>query len=291
MKPDQRRSVVYSQIFLRRPALARRIVDTASISADDLVIEIGPGKGILTRELARRCRQVLAIEKDPRLARRLGRNLQAHDNVVIFEADAVELPLPLTPYKVFANIPFNSTAAIVRWLTEAPNPPDETSLVIQREAAERFTGLPHETLTSLLLKPWFELSVAHWFRSDDFVPPPRVAVVLLRFSKRGPPLVSDEQRQLYRDFVTYGFTAWQPTLIAAYRDLFSDRQLARIVADTGLDLDRKPSHVPFEHWLALFRSFAEHGSPRQQSIIDGAEARLRDQQEQLEKMHRTRIPR
>lgn len=288
MKPEQRRSVSYSQNFLTSPALARRIIDTASIDARDLVIEIGPGKGILTRELARRCRHVLAIEKDPRLARRLGRSLQPHDNVVVFEADLLELPLPLTPFKVFANIPFNVTAAIVNRLTEAANPPDEASLVMQREAAERFSGEPRETMTSLRIKPWFQLSFAHWFARDDFVPPPRVDVVLLRFSKRGPPLVPDAERQLYRDFVTHGFTAWQPTVADAYRNVFSRRQLAVLAGDTGLDLDRKPSQMPFDRWLAFYQLFARYGTSRQRTVIDGAESRIHEQQQRIEKTHRTR---
>ena len=164
----------------------RRIVDRSPIDPNDLIIEIGPGRGALTRRLAVATRQVIAIEKDPTLARRLSREVNSLGNVVIFEADFLQLPLPVTPYKVVANIPFNVTAAIVAKLTHAANPPEDASLVLQREAAERFMGQPKQTLVSLQLQPWFNLSITYRFQRHDFVPVPQVDIVLLRFSKRGP---------------------------------------------------------------------------------------------------------
>lgn len=284
MDHSQRRSVALSQNFLTNPALIRRILDTSSIASDDVVIEIGPGKGMLTRELARRCKHVLAIEKDPRLADRLDRRLRPIDNVIVFEADALQCPLPLTPYKVFANIPFNATAAIVSRLTETSTPPVESSLIMQKEAAERFIGAPRETLASLLIKPWFTLDITHHFRRDDFVPVPRVDIVLLRFSKRGPPLLTADERQIYRDFVTYGFTAWQPTVAAAFRDVLPRHP----VEGMAIDLERRPSSVPFNDWLSLFQIFLAHATPRQRQMIEGTTERLRQQQQRLRKVHRTR---
>jgi 23S rRNA (adenine-N6)-dimethyltransferase len=288
MGRDQRRSVVYSQNFVKHAGLARRIVDLAAIEQEDLVLEFGPGKGVLTRELAKRCRAVVAIEKDSILAARLSHHPAATENVVIFAADLLDLPLPLTRYKVVANIPFNITAQIIAKLSEADNPPEEAWLIMQREAAKRFLGEPRTTLVSVSIRPWFELSIAHWFRRTDFVPPPRVEVILLRFSKRGPPLVRDEERQLFRDFVTYGFTAWQRTVRDAYRELLSDSKLSAAIERARLDLERKPSAIPFEQWLTLYGCFAEHTTGHQRRIVEGAEARLRRQQERLTKQHRTR---
>ena len=96
------------------------------------------------------------------------------------------LPFPRRPYKVFANIPFNATAAIVNRLTQACHPPEDSYLVVRAEAAERFTGQPRGTLISTLLKPWFEPTLVHRFDRTDFDPPPRVDAVMLRLQKRGP---------------------------------------------------------------------------------------------------------
>lgn len=278
-----RKRITHAQNFLIRPNVARRIIERSEVAAGDLVIEIGPGRGTLTRQLAGRCHQVIAIEKDPTLARRLGREIAQLGNVAIFEGDFLELPLPVTPYKVVANIPFNVTSAIVNRLTRALNPPEQTSLVIQREAAERFMGRPKQTLVSLLLQPWFELSLADRFRQQDFVPPPRVDVVLLRFSKRGPPLIGLDQTRIYRDFVVHGFTAWKPTIAAAYERVIPRPVLIRLAKEIGFDVGLKPSEVSFDCWLALFRAFIGGAHAAQLRQIMGAEERLRAQQERTER--------
>jgi len=69
--------------------------------------------------------------------------------------------LPRKPYKVFANIPFNITTAIVIRLTMAQYPPEDAYLAMQKEAAEKFLGKPHESLYAVLLKPWFEVEMVH----------------------------------------------------------------------------------------------------------------------------------
>jgi 23S rRNA (adenine-N6)-dimethyltransferase len=287
MEHDQRKRIGYAQNFLIRSGLARRIIERAQIESDDLVIEIGPGRGALTRQLAAGCRQVIAIEKDPTLARRLGREVRALGNVAIFEGDFLDLPLPVTPYKVVANIPFNVTAAVVDRLTAATNAPESATLVVQREAAERFMGRPRQTLAALLLAPWFELSIADRFRRQDFVPPPRVDVVLLRFSKRGPPLIGPEETNGYRDFVCYLFTAWKPTLGAALETLLPADSVCRLAERSGVELGRTPSELSFEQWLALYRAFARGATPEQRHAIEGAELRLRAEQARIEKRHRT----
>lgn len=279
MAREQRKRFTYAQNFLVRPILARQIIEHAALAPADLVLEIGPGRGMLTRGLATVCRQVIAIEKDPTLAQRLAREVGTLGNVALFVGDFLDLPLPLTPYKVVGNIPFNMTAAIVSRLTESVNPPEEATLVVQREAADRFLGQPRQTLISLLLQPWFDLSIAYRFRQADFVPPPRVAVVLLRFSKRGPPLIAAPETQGYRDFVTFGFTAWKPTIGGAYETVLSRERFARLAQQSGFALNLKPSELTFDQWLRLYRAFRQIASDEEWQVVDGAEQRLRAQQE------------
>ena len=184
----QRTRAALSQNFLRDPRLAEHLVHLAALDANDTVIEIGPGSGVLTGRLARRCRQVLAIEKDATLARRLAQRFAAERAVAVFAADFLEFPLPSSRYKVFANIPFAITTAIVSKLTTGVSPPEDAWLVMQREAAQRFLGEPGGTLVSALLHPWFTGQIRHHFRRSDFVPQPGVEVVLLHLSRRGEPL-------------------------------------------------------------------------------------------------------
>jgi 23S rRNA (adenine-N6)-dimethyltransferase len=288
MLESPRHSVAYAQNFLHSPRLVNQLLDRSTIDPDDRVLEIGPGKGIITAALARRCREVLAVEKDADLAHLLRGRFTLSPNVIIREGDFLRAPLPLPPYKVFANVPFNCTAQIIQRLTEARHPPEDIYLAVQKEAAERFMGRPRESLRSVLLKPWFEPSLVYRFRRADFIPAPQVEVVMLRLRKRGPPLIQASRAQLYRDLIIHMFTAWKPSLCAALADILSHRQIATLKGRFGVALDRPPTAVPFEHWLALFAYIDTVAPQPAVQIVLGSEARLIGQQALLDKVHRTR---
>lgn len=291
MPPSHPRQLAFSQNFLTDRRLVDRLLDAAGIGPGDTVYDIGAGSGIITERLARRCRRVVAIEQDERLAALLCRRFGRLPSITVRHADALHVPLPCTPYKVFANIPFTITTAIVSGLITAPNPPDDCHLVMQREAAARFAGTPWESLYAVLMKPWFEPSVTHYFRRADFAPPPNVEVVMLRLRKRGPPLVDRAGARLYRDVVTYCFTAWQPSLRHTLRGIFTARQLRRVESALALDPRATPAEVSFEQWLQLFHEFKRVATPEMRAVVAGAAQRLRRQQEGLRKDRQTRVQR
>src|SRR5215207_4007852 len=98
MSTRHQRGIAYSQNFLKSRRLVQRLVDDSTISAHDLVLEIGPGKGLITSVLADSCRGVIAVEKDPSLASALSNRLKDVSNVVLFAGDFLTFPVPLTPY-------------------------------------------------------------------------------------------------------------------------------------------------------------------------------------------------
>jgi len=289
MSTSFRPAICYSQNFLKDPRLVAWLLKQSSIGPDDVVYEIGPGKGIITAQLALRSKQVIAIEQDPRLAALLRQHFAQRPNVTIHARDFLDYRLPRKPYKVFANIPFTITTPIVTRLTTADNPPEDAYLAMQQEAAERFLGMPRESLYSVLLKPWFEVELVHRFRRQDFVPEPSVDVVMVRLHKRGPPLVSRAERQCFRDFVVYGFTRWRPTLGAILKGIFSGRQLKQISRTVGFGLDATPTSLTSEQWLSLFACFQERANEQAWQAIAGSEQRLIQQQNRLQKAHRTRL--
>src|SRR5947209_8148600 len=278
--------IFYAQNFLKDPCLVASLLARCGIDHDDVVYEIGPGKGIITEQLARRCKHVVAIEKDPCLSALLLQQFADRPNVTIHECDFLHYHLPRKPYKVFANIPFNITTAIVTKLTSAEYPPEDAYLVMQKEAADRFLGKPHESLYSVLLKPWFEVELVHRFRRKDFVPEPQVDVVMLRLRKRGPPLVKRVDRQSFRDFVVYSFTTWRPTLGDILKGILTGQQLKHVRRALGVDLDATPTSLTFEQWLNVFEYFKNIGNEQARHTIAGSEKRLRQQQKRLQKVHR-----
>ena len=280
--------IFYAQHFLKDPCLVASLLERSSIGTGDVVYEIGAGRGIITEQLALRSQRVVAIEKDSRLVEMLRQQFAGQPHVTIRAGDFLQYRLSHQPYKVFSNIPFNITAAIVSRLTSSENPPEDAYLVMQQEAAKMFLGKPHESLRSILLKPWFEIEIVHRFQRRDFCPAPRVDVVMLRLRKRGPPLVSSADKQWFRDMVVYSFTRWQPTQGSPLKSLLTRRQRTILRRDWGFDLNSIPTSISFEQWLKLFEYLKTEGHVRAMSSIAGSDQDLFQQQQRLQKNHRTR---
>ncbi|MGH2480452.1 MAG: rRNA adenine N-6-methyltransferase family protein, partial [Ktedonobacteraceae bacterium] len=139
------------------------------------------------------------------------------------------------------------------------------------------------------LKPCFELEILHRFKRSDFAPGPRVDVVMLRLSKRGPPLLSRAEMPLFRDFVVYSFTTPQPSLRGSLMSVFTPRQFKLLSNTLHLNFDTTPTSLCFEQWLALFDGLQRLAQPQAIYTILGSEMRLRQRQARLEKIHRTRV--
>ena len=96
------------------------------------------------------------------------------------------------------------------------NPPADTYLILQKEAALKFLGKPHDSKSSqlaTLLKPWFDMTLVHNFDKNDFFPKPMVDIVLMRIEKRSNPLISADYKQLFEDFIVYTYNQFQPNVI------------------------------------------------------------------------------
>jgi|GEM_PF-218193 23S rRNA (adenine-N6)-dimethyltransferase len=221
-----------SQNFLTDAKTISRLLHKTSIAASDHVIEIGPGKGHITRLLVQLCHKVTAIEVDQQLFDKLRAKFSGTSNLSLHNQDFLQWRLPASRnYKVFANIPFSHTTAILRKLTESRNPPTEVWLTMEKGAAKRFMGKPRETLRSLMLKPAFELKIIYHFRREDFHPMPGVDVVLVHLKKKTQPDVPAANRRTYEYFVANGLRDNG----AGLRRMFTKRQLFRALREAGLD--------------------------------------------------------
>jgi 23S rRNA (adenine-N6)-dimethyltransferase len=249
---EQQANRQYSQNRLRR-RLLRRLLARSSIDKGDLVYDIGAGDGVITLELVERGARVIAIEKDKNLYSKLNRKIGNSTHVKVRNADFLAELLPHhTVYKVFANIPFMCTSSIIRKLFFCPNPPVDSYLVLQREAAERFAGTYRECLLSLLLKPRFGFSIIYTFRPDDFFPVPGVEIVLLRIEKRRQALVYPQHKDRYREFISYGLRCGKRTIKIALKGLFSYTQFGRLSRDLDFPPKVTPTELSFRQWLGLF---------------------------------------
>ena len=254
-KNKQGNSWKISQNFLTSRSLNERLILKAGLTRQDTVLEIGAGKGHITKLLAQCCKQVLAYEIDPVLYEGLASQLP--QNVQLVHADFLRCTLPQGEYKVFANIPFSRTTEIIRKLTNGVPPPTEMYLVLEEGAAKRFCGIPRENLNSLSLRPFFEAEILHRFRREDFHPAPRVDTVLLALRCRAAPDIEWQYRAQYRAFLQHCFQYG----LRGSRALLTPKQIS-----TALKLAQLPPLAPtgevlYVQWLCLFRCWQKYGKP------------------------------
>jgi 23S rRNA (adenine-N6)-dimethyltransferase len=285
-----RRSIHYAQNFLRSGPYLADLVSNTSIAADDMVLDIGAGSGVLTKLLARKAKEVVAIETDWRLAAGLQTRFADMPNVHIVSGDFLTMSLPSGSYKVFANMPFNQTSAIVHKLVDTPRPPEDCYLVMQQEAAEKFAGTPErQSLFSATHTPWFEMKIIYQFHPKNFQPQPNVDIVLLRCRPRLHPAIPVRHRAQYEDLIAYVFNHANPSVLPALTKLFTPRQFAEATASLGPYVTARPSRLPAGAWYDLFHSLQQHARPEQVRIIRGSADRLHREAESIEKYHRTRL--
>ena len=249
------KQISLAQNFLKNPELVRRLVKTSAIGSADTVYEIGAGRGIITAELARTAKKVIAVEKDAKLVRHLRGRFESVENVEIIEKDFLQFSITEREYKIFANFPYNITASIVRKVLYAPTAPSEAYLILQKEAAKKFSGSPNETLFSILAKPFFEFQIVSSLKRTDFEPVPNVDSVLLHIKRRARQLLQREDEALYRDFVSYGFCRWKNNLRLAFKNVFTYKQWKRLARDLNFPLNVTPTQLSLEQWMGLYQGY------------------------------------
>lgn len=275
-----------SQNFLISRSLVRSLINKSSIISDDLVLEIGAGLGIITSELGGVSRRVLAFEADRNIFLKVSDKVKL-SNVEIICVDFMLYDLPKGRYKVFSNIPFSITSDILRKLFFSSNPPLDSYLILQKEAAWKWAGISRESLISILNKPFFRLEIVHKFKKSDFRPIPSVDTVMMRVVKLREPLIIESDEDLFRDFVSYGYTKFKPTLKKSYSKILSHVQFLRLAYDLGFSQYAKPTDLDFEQWLGMFLFFKSE--TKKHSLVSGEFARLISRQAKLDKRTRTSL--
>jgi 16S rRNA (adenine1518-N6/adenine1519-N6)-dimethyltransferase len=135
------------QNFLVDKNVLKKIIDTANLKPEDVVLEVGPGIGTLTHEIAKNVKQVIVIEKDKIMCEILKDTLKDFKNIKIINNDILKIDttnLGLQPlkYKIVANIPYYLTSPLIRFFLENKNPPKEIILMVQKEVAQRICAKP-----------------------------------------------------------------------------------------------------------------------------------------------------
>lgn len=244
------------QHWLNDEASLKAICASAEISKDDLVLEIGPGHGDLTKVLASYGAKVFALEYDIELVPKLEK-MFAKSDVSIEHGDIRKFNFNRLPegYKVVANIPYYLTANLLRLLTETENKPSLAVLLVQREVAQRIAAKPGQmSFISVALQLYYEVSLGAVVPARLFEPPPKVDSQVLILKRLNQLRFTDIDYMQLIKFMKIGFSQPRKTLANNFSNgLKIDRSIAEgWLKKTNLKLTVRAQELSLRDWHKLY---------------------------------------
>lgn len=251
------------QHFLVDSRVLARIVAAARLAAGDRVVEIGPGKGVLTRRLLSHAARVVAIEVDENLARSLPARLDEPANLSVFNADARTVDLGevagADPYKVVANLPYYAANPIIRRFLEADNPPTEMVVMVQQEVAESMTAEPGRmSLLSIAVQFYANARMVCSVPPSAFRPAPKVTSAVVRLELLSQPPLGEAEVPAFFNLARAGFSAPRKQLhnSLGHGLALASTETHRLLEAAGVDGSRRAGTLSLEEWLEVYRVWA-----------------------------------
>lgn len=257
------------QHFLTDSRTAGRILDAADLSPDDLVVEIGPGRGVLTRRLVDRVKRVVAIELDGELAANLPSRLEFPANLTCIEADAREVDLaeiiaPDTRYKVVANLPYYAANFIVRRLLESHPKPDLLVVMVQQEVAKNMVAQPgNMRILSVATQFYAKAKMVCSVPPRHFRPPPKVTSAVVRLEVLSEPAIEVASEEDFFQVVRAGFAAPRKQIRNSLsQGLGIETGVAGLILErAGVDATRRPQTLNIPEWASIYRALSLSAPP------------------------------
>jgi 16S rRNA (adenine1518-N6/adenine1519-N6)-dimethyltransferase len=254
------------QHFLVDGEVLEAIVSTAELKPNDTVVEIGPGLGILTGELAQKAGKVIAVELDDKLAALLNQALANFDNVTIINEDILKIaPQDLireqakSGYKVVANLPYYITSPVLRHFLEAKARPQTMIVMVQKEVAEAITARPGDmSLLSVSVQYYAEPKIIRQVPAESFYPAPEVDSAIVKIDVYPKPAVDVDEKGFFA-VVRAGFAAPRKQLANSLaQGLGRDKaEVLPLLKEAGIAPQRRAETLTIEEWAGLWRSLKE----------------------------------
>lgn len=251
------------QNFFNNDSLLDEILDKLNITYDDIIIEIGPGFGILTEKLLLKSKKVISIEIDDRLIPILNENLKGYDNFNLIHTDFMKMDLGYLAnlnvnFKVIANIPYYITTPILEKLFKSDLNIDFIAIMMQKEVGDRI-------LADVSTKEYGSLSVfANYFSvpkviryisSDNFIPKPKVDSVFIKFEiLRNRKFESRELEDNFLKFVKRCFSMRRKTLYNVLSNFSESKEvLIKIFNDVNIDFNKRSENLTVDEFIKIFK--------------------------------------
>lgn len=256
----------FGQNFLIDAHVLDKIIAAAGVTADDMVLEIGPGIGTMTQYLAERARQVTAVEIDTNLIPILKETLSDYDNVTVINEDILKVDIKKLaeeynagkPIKVVANLPYYITTPIIMGLFESGVPIDNITVMVQKEVADRMQvgpGSKDYGALSLAVQYYAEPYIVANVPPNCFIPRPNVGSAVIRLTRHQTPPVEVKDRELMFKLIRASFNQRRKTLLNGLNNSpelsFGKEQIAEAIEQLGVPAAVRGEVLTLEQFARL----------------------------------------
>ncbi len=256
------------QNFLINKNALNKIIDASELKNTDTVLEVGPGIGVLTQELALRAKKVIAIEKDPVMLNILEETVSSFKNIEVIQADILKFSITnsqFSNYKVVANIPYYLTSHLIRHFLEAENPPTEIILMIQKEVAQRICAKPpNMSILAISVQFYAATKIISYVSKGCFLPIPRVDSAIIKIVPFGwahSDFASREASEHYSDaffkVVKAGFSQPRKQLAGNFSKILKKdkKEITQWLLQNNIQPEQRAETLSVEDWQNLTHTF------------------------------------
>jgi len=255
----------FGQHFLHDPNIIRKIIDAIQPRSHDLFVEVGPGRGAITRPLAEAVKRLDVIEIDRDLAAAL-EDQNSHGNVTVYRADVMKfafeaLVQPGEKLRLAGNLPYNISSPLLFYLLDSSHLFEDIHVMLQKEVVDRITALPgNRTYGRLTVALAARCKAENLFeiQPGSFSPPPRVKSSFLRLTPLRTPKISAVLAPAFGQLVTQAFNMRRKQLSNALRGLLDANQ----IRSAGVDPSQRAEDLDVDAFIRLAELWLQQGSPR-----------------------------
>ncbi len=250
------------QHFLVDPNILNKVVRTARVGKEDVVLEVGPGLGQMTVALSRQAKKVIAVEIDERLAAVLKQKLEDLPNVEVIRDDILEVDFKLLfkretrPIKVVANLPYQISTPLLFRFIESKEIFSVLTLMLQKEVAERMAACPGRKEygpLSIFIQAFSDVSIQFIIKPTAFYPPPEVESALVHVTWKEKPMIETKDEDWFKRVVKACFSYRRKTLMNSLRhsELPLPESVESRVEKIGIDSRRRPETLSIQEFVKL----------------------------------------
>jgi len=259
------------QNFLIDKQVIKKVIRAANLHSRDIVLEIGPGTGALTQEIAKKLKparnathsvaggKVIAVEKDPNMCQILKQALKDFKNVEIINQDILKLSetrslsINRDRVSVIANLPFYITAPVIRKFLEAKYPPKEMVLIIQKEVAQRICAKPRKmSILAVSIQFYAKAKIISYISKKSFRPIPKVDSAIIKITPCAKPSLAQNKDKFFR-IVKAGFSHPRKQLANNLSKMLKldKKELSFLLLKNNIKPSQRAETLSIKDWIQL----------------------------------------